>query len=216
MKNTLLTLSLFVASVALSQSNEFDVYQLDTKDSINACSVTAFVDNIELDAGYVEKISGSIITLRLAKNTDYLIHVNDEKYFKIYGSNTDDFSTLPKVALVNDPALVYRVQVGTFSKAIPKSYYLNFNSIILEKKAGTKMTRLMTGNFDSLADVTAAKNQIQSNGFKDAFIVAYYDGERIECAQALKIEAHVSQVENFELTMLNSNKKYQDQHSGMN
>lgn len=205
MKNTFLLISLFIASIANAQSNQFDTYQLETKDTIVACSITAYVDNIELEAGYVEKISGSILTMRIAKNTDYLIQINNEKYFKIYGSDTNDLSKSPKIVMVNDPALIYRIQLGAFSQKIPNSYYANFQDLVTEKVAETNVTRLMTGKFNSLVDATSLKEKIHCNGFKDAFIVAYYEDERIEFSQALQIEAQKNNAENFELTLLNSN-----------
>lgn len=218
MKNIITILSLYISFIAISQSNDYQVYQLDTKESIQACNIVAYLDNTDLDAGYVEKISGSIITLRITQNTDYLIQINNSKYFKIYGSNIDAVTSLPKVSLVNDPALIYRIQLGAFSKTIPTSLFANFKDVVTEKMDGTNLTRFMTGNFNSLKDATNVQKQIQSMGNKDAFIVAYYNGERIKYTEALKKEVHVDQLETFELTMVKTliNNKNQIQLNGMN
>lgn len=216
MKNVIAILSLVVSFISISQSNEYQVYQLDTKESIHACQITAYLDNIDLDAGYIEQISGSIISLRITKNTDYLIQINDTKYFKIYGSIEDSISNLPKVALVNDPQLIYRIQLGAFSKAIPRNYFNKFNDHKTEKIAGTNLTRFMIGSYTKISDVTAAQEQIKLNGFNDTFIVAYYNGERIDITEAIKMEEKVNLVENFELNLLSSNNICQDQNTKKN
>lgn len=216
MKNVIAIIYLVVSFISISQFNGYQVYQLDTKDSIHACQITAYMDNIDLDAGYIEQISGSIISLRITPNTDYLIEINKSKYFKIYGSIQDSISKLPKVASVNDPQLIYRIQLGAFSKSIPRDYYNKFNDHKTEKIAGTNLTRFMIGSYQKISEVTTAQKHLQLNGFNDTFIVAYYNGERIDIAEALKLEEKVNLIETLELSLLSSNNISQNQKAKEN
>lgn len=198
MKTSLLILALTVAKFAISQSNELKIYELDTKELITACKITAFVDNLDLASGYIESINGSVLTLRIAENTDYHIRVNETRTFELNASN--DLAVGHTLVEVNEPQLVYRIQIGTFSEPIPTSFYVDINDISFEKKEGTEMTRIMTGNFYSFKEVKLVKNQIHNQGFADAFIVAYYNGERIEYAEALYMEQQNDQAKNSNLS----------------
>lgn len=70
------------------------------------------------------------------------------------------------------------------------------------------MTRLMTGNYNSYLEAKSVKNQLLNKGFTDAFIVAYYNGERIEYAEAIKLGQQFNEAKYTNLTVptLNSNK----------
>ena len=85
--------------------------------------------------------------------------------------------------------LVYRVQIGAFSKPIPQNLYKEFNPVSGEKIAGTNVTRYMAGFFNSTNKVTQARSDIRGLGYSDAFIVAYCDGKRISFGEARKLEA---------------------------
>lgn len=198
MKTSLLILALSIASFAISQSNEFKIYKLETKEPIKACKITAFVDNFDVATGYIESINGSILTLRIAENTDYHIRINETTTFELNASN--DLALGHTLVEVNEPNLIYRIQIGAFSEPIPSSFYVDFNDISLEKKEGTEMTRIMTGNFYSQEEVNSVKSQIQNQGFADAFIIAYYNGERIEYAEALYMEQQNDQAKNSNLS----------------
>lgn len=206
MKTSLLLLALSIAPFAISQSNEFKIYELDTKEPITDCKITAFVDNLDVASGYIESIQGSIITLRIAENTNYHIRVNDTKTFELNASN--DLAVGHTLIQVNEPNLIYRIQIGAFSEPIPASFYVDFKDLSLEKKEGTEMTRIMTGNFYSQEEVKSVKSQIQNQGFKDAFIVAYYNGDRIELAEALIMEQQFDQAKTNAITKptINSNR----------
>ena len=84
--------------------------------------------------------------------------------------------------------LVYRVQVGAFSKPIPQDRFREFNPVSGET-LDNGITRYMAGYFNSSANVTEARNKIRAIGYKDAFAIAYCDGKRISIAEAKALEA---------------------------
>jgi hypothetical protein len=91
--------------------------------------------------------------------------------------------------------LVYRVQVGAFSKPIPQDRFREFNPVSGET-LNNGITRYMAGYFNNSKKVVEARDQIKQLGYKDAFAVAYCDGKRITLAEARILEANGQPVSN--------------------
>lgn len=79
--------------------------------------------------------------------------------------------------------LVYKVQVGAFRNAIPQTLYNDFAPVSGEELTNG-ITRYTAGVFAGRKLADAAKKDIRSLGFSDAFVVAYLNGERISLAEA--------------------------------
>ncbi len=101
--------------------------------------------------------------------------------------NTYSASNPIPVNIKNPAGLVYRIQVGAFSKPIPQDMYKSFNPVSGEKLA-SGVTRYMAGYFNNSKTVDEAFSQVKALGYADAFIVAYCDDERIALADARKLE----------------------------
>lgn len=84
--------------------------------------------------------------------------------------------------------LVYRVQVGAFSKPIPSDLFKEFAPVTTEKIPNSNITRYLAGYFNSSEKATEARDQIRGLGYADAFIIAYCDGVRISIAEAKILE----------------------------
>ncbi len=94
------------------------------------------------------------------------------------------------VDVKNPSGLVYRVQIGAFSKPIPQDLFKEFTPVSGELIKGTKITRYMAGFFNNSNTVVKARQSIRELGYSDAFIVAYCDGERIGFGEARRREAN--------------------------
>ena len=90
----------------------------------------------------------------------------------------------------NPSGLVYRVQVGAFSKPILPDLFKEFNPVSGEKLNNSNITRYMAGYFNKSTKVVEARDQIKALGYADAFAVAYCDGKRITLAEARILEAN--------------------------
>ena len=101
--------------------------------------------------------------------------------------NTYSESNPIPVNVKNPSGLLYRIQVGAFSKPIPQDLYKSFNPVSGEKLA-SGVTRYMAGYFNNSKTVDEAFSQVKALGYADAFIVAYCDDERIPLADARKLE----------------------------
>ncbi|RMG83453.1 MAG: SPOR domain-containing protein, partial [Bacteroidetes bacterium] len=99
-----------------------------------------------------------------------------------YGPN----NPIPKTEDLPD-GLVYKVQVGVFSNEKSPSY---FNGLypLTEHVISEGVYEYDAGIFYSYEQALEAKKQIQQKGFKDAFIVAFYNKKPISVSQALRLE----------------------------
>lgn len=93
------------------------------------------------------------------------------------------------IGMDHPSGLVYRVQIGAFSKPLPSTVFKEFNPVSGEKIEGTSIIRYMAGFFNSSDAVVDAKANIRSLGYNDAFVVAYCDGKRISFGEARRLQA---------------------------
>jgi hypothetical protein len=84
--------------------------------------------------------------------------------------------------------LIYRIQLGAFSKPRPSEAFGGVSPVRYEQIENSGVIKYYAGVFYSLNGVTAAIGQVKKNGFPDAFIVAYLDGNLISTEKAKEVE----------------------------
>jgi len=82
--------------------------------------------------------------------------------------------------------LIFRVQIGAFKTKIPNNSFRGLTPVNAET-AGNGYTRYTAGNFTKIENASAVKNDLQKNGYPDAFVVVFFNGKRITLADALAI-----------------------------
>jgi hypothetical protein len=90
---------------------------------------------------------------------------------------------------INPPlpeGLVFKVQVGAFRNPIPAGTFDGFSPLTGETTP-QGLTRYMAGLFTQFTVANTAKQQIRNLGYRDAFVVAFYNGKRITLAEALRL-----------------------------
>lgn len=90
--------------------------------------------------------------------------------------------------LIQDTGLIYRVQLGVFSKLKPNDSFGGISPVAYEQVSGSTMLKYYAGLFYSMNSVTKALESIRSLGFPDAFIVAFLNGKPISTEKAKEIE----------------------------
>ncbi|OYT12129.1 MAG: hypothetical protein B6I18_01755 [Bacteroidetes bacterium 4572_112] len=113
-------------------------------------------------------------------------------YIAPKGKSTEDFyseSKKIKVNVENPMGIIYKVQIAAFKKPIPQNTFKGITPISAETIPNSAFTRYLAGIFVNIDDASAAKKTIRSVGYKDAFIVAYYNGKRVSMATVRKIIA---------------------------
>ena len=102
--------------------------------------------------------------------------------FTIRESNTySDRNPIPMNAPFPD-GIVYTVQVGAFKNPIPNSLFKGV-SPVNGTKTESGFIRYQAGIFNELKEANTAKNQLRDMGFRDAFVVAYKNNQRISLSE---------------------------------
>ncbi len=79
--------------------------------------------------------------------------------------------------------LIYKVQVGAFRNPISQAHFKGFAPLMAEKTS-TGITRYTAGFFVTETTAIQARNKIRNLGYSDAFVVAFFNGERISINRA--------------------------------
>jgi hypothetical protein len=82
--------------------------------------------------------------------------------------------------------LIYRIQLGAFSNAIPENTFGGLTPV--SKEEVTQSTKYYVGYFKSITEARQALNKIKKYGYPDAFIVSYYERQKISVRKAREIE----------------------------
>jgi len=80
--------------------------------------------------------------------------------------------------------IIFKIQLGAFSKLIPDNTFKGLNPIVAEKSQGSRYYKYMLGEFQTFDAAQVGKTEVKNMGYRDAFIVAYKDGKRIPIYQA--------------------------------
>ena len=93
--------------------------------------------------------------------------------------------------------LYYSVQVGVYNRPLTSEAQLGLNELI-EARTAKGQYRYASGKFANIQDAKIRQQQAVAKGITDAFIVAYYDGKRIDLAQAKLLSQSGIQFETFQ------------------
>jgi cell division protein FtsN len=113
------------------------------------------------------------------------------------GENTNVIKKTDLVDAVKTPVkskydankLLIMVQVGLYRGSIPADLKSLFNTLpdITKQVTPHGVVRYMTGNFKTPSEAAAYKEDLVKQGFEGAFLVAYYDNDRIKIQEAIEI-----------------------------
>ena len=111
---------------------------------------------------------------------------------------SDNFQILPDNAYSdtrpipeNPPlpmGLVYRIQLGAFSKPVTPETFKGVQPVSVETNESGNLYKYFAGYLISTVSANKALQEIRNYGFPDAFIVAYFNREKIPVEQARKVE----------------------------
>ena len=93
---------------------------------------------------------------------------------------------------INDPlpdGVAYKIQLGAFSKPLPTNTYKGLTPLSSEKMPNG-ITKYYVGLFRRFADAEDALRKVHEYGFKDAYIVAFYNRMTINTSRAKQLETN--------------------------
>lgn len=159
-----------IASLPSEQQDDIKAVMVSNYDKNPVQKAPTFTTGDLASANFVvpDKISGDIIVL------DQNIKYSDDNPIPLNPKYPD--------------GLIYKVQVGAFSKPIPNDVFSGFAPISGEQIGNSGLVRYRVGYFVRFDNADNAKNEIRGFGYSDAFVVAVYNGEKITIAEAKNIE----------------------------
>ncbi len=110
-----------------------------------------------------------------------------EEFALLEKSPYNESSPIPR-GIGLQPGLVYRIQLGAFSKIKPNDAFGGISPVAYEQVSGSNVFKYYAGLFRSTSAVTLALDQVRLKGFPDAFIVAFFNGKLISTEKARVIE----------------------------
>lgn len=82
---------------------------------------------------------------------------------------------------VNLKGVVFRVQLGAYSKKLSNTTFNNVG-IVIEIRTENELYKYLTSSTSSIQDAVKHREHLWKKGYKDAFIVAYKDNKRVPLA----------------------------------
>jgi hypothetical protein len=89
--------------------------------------------------------------------------------------------------------IIYKIQIGAYSRGIPNTQKQAFNKISVIRKVETYTDEngvvvYTTGNLTNYEDAVLMQSQVKQEGIKDPKIAAYLNGKRITLEQAKELD----------------------------
>jgi len=167
--------------------NEYDLSTIIRNDSIWALNLERIDPVIKENNDQVAK-QDSIwqILLGIFPKGEYPSQEFENKILSIPGVkskvvNDTVFYTAPTTS-VNDATIVFRIQLGAFSKQIPIDFFKLNDVIMIPGKDG--LFKYLSGEFNDYLDARKHRKKMIANGFEDAFIAVFSAGQRISVSEA--------------------------------
>ncbi|MBN1951892.1 MAG: hypothetical protein JW801_11885 [Bacteroidales bacterium] len=82
--------------------------------------------------------------------------------------------------------LVYRIQLGAYTQEIPENTFGGLSPV--SKEQASSATRYYVGVFGSVAEARKALEEVKAYGYPDAFLVSFFDKNKISVQEAREIE----------------------------
>ena len=120
------------------------------------------------------------LELNQLKELKLPITTASEQEIKNSISNANDIS--------KELGLVYTVQIGVYSNPVTPDKLYNITPISYIKTSSGYI-RYSTGQYKKFADADSRKTGVVKTGISDAFVTAYFNGDRITIADAAQIES---------------------------
>lgn len=115
---------------------------------------------------------------------------------------------------VTELGLLFRIQFAAYNRLMPESRF-NMSPLFYEEIPNRNIIRYMVGTFYTFEGASTALPRVKAQGFNDAFIVAYYNGNRISIYEANRLLAQkdilaYNQQSADEINMVENNQDYNE------
>lgn len=158
----------------------------ENKNSENVAGATSQTDGSPV-AEIRNILAGPAVVLTEEEKTSMAVKVFSRSAAPVYSAE----NPIPMNPSLPE-GLVFKIQVGAFHKPIPDGTFKNLQPVTGENTR-PGWIRYCVGMFKTFEPANLVKQDLRKNGFKDAFVVAYFNGKRISLREAyLKLNGEES------------------------
>ena len=172
-----LTLSSKLSNQALIELNELLPFIKKTIPNNNIAVNTQTIEALPKQETIKETKKEKIIQKKESITIEGLEIKNEAAY--------NNENPIPLNAKLND-GLLYRVQIGAFKMLIANNSFSGLSPINAEK-TGNGYYRYTAGNYSEYNTANNVKNELRKIGYRDAYVVCYYNGKRVSKSESLSI-----------------------------
>ena len=172
-----LTLSAKLSNQALIELNELLPFIKKTIPNNNIAVNTQTIEALPKQETKEETKKEKIIQKKESITIEGLEIKNEAAY--------NNENPIPLNAKLND-GLLYRVQIGAFKMLIANNSFSGLSPINAEK-TGNGYYRYTAGNYIEYNTANTVKNELRKIGYRDAYVICYYNGKRISRSESLSI-----------------------------
>lgn len=143
--------------------------------------------NVTNAINLLTKINENALT---ATNTNTTINIQSKivsiKKEELTVTNTNAYTNAKPIPIDEKipDGLIYKVQIGAFKSALPNNTFKGLSPVTGQTTA-SGLIRYMAGSFGQFENANAVKNDLNKLGYTDAFVVAYYNGVRVNLNEVL-------------------------------
>lgn len=87
--------------------------------------------------------------------------------------------------------VIYKIQVGVYSKPAAPALFRGLFPMSAEKIVGNGFVRYYAGLFNTIKDAEISLERVRNYGYREAFLVSFYNGKKISLIRAREIEQMV-------------------------
>lgn len=110
------------------------------------------------------------------------------KRFDILGQSPYSAANPIPMDVALPPGTYYRIQLGAFGSALNPDAFGGLSPITGENLKDRGLIKYYAGKFSRYEDASSALPRIHSQGYEDAFIVAWYNGNQVPTQKAKQLE----------------------------
>ena len=138
--------------------------------------------NIEAEYGFFADNSDDFKKLMTVKNEEMENADSKKENISMKEKIENEVETVGQIKSETEKdKYLYRVQVGAFLNKVSEDEFHGLYPLTVEKKDGSIFTKFLVGRyFSSEAAIKAMKVIKKNTKYKDAFVVAYKNGERVQ------------------------------------
>ena len=125
-----------------------------------------------------------------ATNTARKIKVNNNNQAKFIINTSSPYSKENPFSNDNKmpDGIVYRIQLGVFSKQVAFDFFGGLQPISFELMSDNKIIKYYVGIFSSFEQADKSMKKVKELGYREAFIVAYFNNHKIPVERAKEME----------------------------